>query len=245
MCASLAMSQMASSAAADQFSLVQCTDKAAEYENVKIIVLGASGVGKTSILLRFKHLSFEEGTASTIGIDYIPMRMMTNPPAYDRPTAANFWDTAGQERFANTVRAFTRGANGAIVVFDATKPSTFQHATDALESLRDGSAEAVVVLVANKLDLYRRSVESRSLPAWLSERDFDEDARRRGFDAGFASVSAKTGEGIEHMMVRLTDLAVKRKLKAQAQFDNDGGDDPLSLQRNDSPRIKCCSGTRV
>ncbi|VDO09819.1 unnamed protein product [Haemonchus placei] len=83
---------------------------------------------------------------------------------------AQIWDTAGQERFKTVTSAYYRGAQGALIVYDITKPSSFDSCLQWLNDLREQSERVSVVLVGNKTDL--RDV--RKIPQELAQRFAEE-----------------------------------------------------------------------
>ncbi|EPQ61366.1 ras-domain-containing protein [Gloeophyllum trabeum ATCC 11539] len=126
---------------------------------VKVVVIGASGVGKTSLRGQYISGRFSTGYRATIGADFISKTL----PHYAHPdenVTLQIWDTAGQERFSSLSSAFFRGADAAILVFDVNHPQTL----DALRKwwdefkekapLRDDEVdEFCCVVVGNKVDL--------------------------------------------------------------------------------------------
>jgi len=84
----------------------------------KIVVLGESGVGKTSLLLRYVQNKFTIATKSTIGSDFLSKQDII---VEGRPVNLQIWDTAGQERFQGLGTSFYRGADGVCFVFDVTR----------------------------------------------------------------------------------------------------------------------------
>ncbi|KDR73264.1 hypothetical protein GALMADRAFT_142392 [Galerina marginata CBS 339.88] len=90
---------------------------------VKLVVIGSSGVGKTS--LRGKYISgrFSNGYRATIGADFIT-KTLPHPTQPDQSVTLQIWDTAGQERFSSLSTAFFRGADAALLMFDVNTPET-------------------------------------------------------------------------------------------------------------------------
>ena len=87
---------------------------------IKLILIGSSGVGKTSILTMFADNKFTENYLTTIGVDF---RFKTIK--YDNKNIKfQIWDTAGQERFRTITSAYYNGADGIIMVYDLTEPSS-------------------------------------------------------------------------------------------------------------------------
>eukprot|EP01012_Entosiphon_sulcatum_P033568 TRINITY_DN424_c0_g1_i2.p2 TRINITY_DN424_c0_g1~~TRINITY_DN424_c0_g1_i2.p2 ORF type:complete len:148 (-),score=35.14 TRINITY_DN424_c0_g1_i2:71-514(-) len=88
----------------------------------KIIVIGNSGVGKTSLVHRFVDDNFSSEFQSTIGVDF-KIHMMT---VDGQVVKLQLWDTAGQERFQGITKSFYRGANGILVCFDVSSRASFE-----------------------------------------------------------------------------------------------------------------------
>lgn len=121
------------------------------YDNLfKILIIGDSGVGKSSILRRFCDDEFDEKQLSTIGVDF---KVKYLSVAGKRLKLA-VWDTAGQERFRTLTSSYYRGAQGIILVHDVTQKDTFDNLEYWLQEVQKYStnADAVKMLVANKVD---------------------------------------------------------------------------------------------
>ena len=119
-----------------------------EYDYLfKIKLLGDSGVGKSSTLLRFCEGTFPENFISTIGCDF-KMRQIDN-------IKFQLWDTAGQERFRQS--GYERGEDAFIVMFDVTKAESFSNVQKWLQEIdRIGGGKSLIFLVGNKIDLEDR-----------------------------------------------------------------------------------------
>ena len=89
--------------------------------HVKVVLLGDSGVGKSSIVLRFVADNFKADADATIGASYMGKMMQY----YDKSIKFNIWDTAGQERYHTLAKMYYRDANAAIMVYDVTNPDSF------------------------------------------------------------------------------------------------------------------------
>jgi Ras-related protein Rab-18 len=93
---------------------------------LKVIFAGASGVGKTSLLLRYTDKKFSDETSSTIGIDFRIKEVRVD----NKWVKCHIWDTAGQEKFQGTVKPFFRKSHVVFYVFDPHKPESLQHLLD-------------------------------------------------------------------------------------------------------------------
>lgn len=82
-------------------------------ETLKFLIVGDSGVGKTSLLMRYCEDKFNTDFLSTIGVDFKVKKIETDTHLI----TLNIWDTAGQERFRNITKTFYKGAHGVILVY--------------------------------------------------------------------------------------------------------------------------------
>mmetsp|Transcript_45274 Transcript_45274/g.52046 ORF Transcript_45274/g.52046 Transcript_45274/m.52046 type:complete len:207 (-) Transcript_45274:200-820(-) len=123
----------------------------------KLLLIGDSGVGKTSLLLRFAENTFTDNFMSTIGVDF---KIKTID--IDGKTAKlQIWDTAGQDRFRTITSSYYRGAHGIIVVYDVTQKESFDHVPMWMNEIEKYASENVVkLLVGNKADLEDRKAVS-------------------------------------------------------------------------------------
>ena len=125
----------------------------------QVIILGDSGVGKTSLMNQYVNKKFSAQYKATIGADFLTKEVMIE----DRQVTMQIWDTAGQERFQSLGVAFYRGADCCVLVYDVTSQQSFRN----LESWRDefliqasprNPEEFPFVLLGNKVS-YRRYYE--------------------------------------------------------------------------------------
>jgi len=115
----------------------------------KTVILGDSGVGKTSILNRFSDGTFSENFMSTIGVDF----KIKTIDILNKRVKLQIWDTAGQERFRFLTQGFYRGAQSVVLVFDVTSFSSFESLTSWLKEIeRFAVPDINIVLVGNKAD---------------------------------------------------------------------------------------------
>ena len=138
----------------------------------KLVCIGDSGTGKSSLTIRLCEGRFSPHHDVTIGVEFGSRIVAVGPPASNINLPASvdsahpsgeakqkrmklsLWDTAGQETYKSITRSYFRGASGALLVFDITRRSTFEHATAWLHDLRQIAEEGIVViLVGNKSDL--------------------------------------------------------------------------------------------
>jgi len=121
---------------------------------IKIIIVGESGTGKTSIVKRYVHNYFSSSFKATLGVDFAIKKF--NRDVFD--VSLQIWDVGGQERFGSMTKVYYREAQGAIIVYDVTRKETFdavEHWKADMDSKVLGPTEEPipVVLLANKCDL--------------------------------------------------------------------------------------------
>lgn len=140
---------------------------------LKVIILGDSGVGKTSLMNQYVHKRFSNQYKATIGADFLTKEVMIE----DKLVTLQIWDTAGQERFQSLGVAFYRGADSCVLVYDITDSKSF----DNLESWMDeflvhaaprNSDSFPFVVLGNKADLgsSRRQVSASKAKAWCQSK---------------------------------------------------------------------------
>jgi Ras-related protein Rab-11A len=122
-----------------------------EYDYLfKIVLIGDSGVGKSCLLSRFTRDEFNLESKSTIGVEFATRTVEID----GKHIKAQIWDTAGQERYRAITSAYYRGAVGALIVYDISKPQSFESVNRWLSELRDhADTNICVMLVGNKSDL--------------------------------------------------------------------------------------------
>ena len=164
---------------------------------IKVPLLGEAAVGKTSIAKYLSGGVFREDYELTVGVD-IFIRFLQ----YDGLTfKLLLWDIAGQRRFSPLRKIFYRGAKGALVVFDITRPETFKMIPSWINDLQKHEPNTPFVLVGNKLDLESRRVIDRDSGEKLA----------RYYNTAYFETSAKTGEGVlEAVRYLIKRIALKR-----------------------------------
>jgi len=127
--------------------------------NVKLVMVGDSGVGKSCLLDKFLDDSSTNNFISTIGVDIRSREMNVN----NKRMKIQVWDTGGQQRYRPVLASCYRGALGVIIVFDVTNMVSFQNIQQWLLEVEEFSASSAIprILVGNKADLTdRREVEA-------------------------------------------------------------------------------------
>jgi small GTP-binding protein len=137
----------------------------------KIVVIGASSVGKSSIVQRLVQATFTQDGTTTCGADFYTFSF----PVGGDTVKLQIWDTAGQERFRSISRSYFRGAVGAVLVYDITNITSFDELTDWLNDLHNlAASNAYILLVGNKADLEpERQVSSDALKEFVDRHHLE------------------------------------------------------------------------
>ena len=122
-----------------------------DLESLKIIIIGDTSVGKTSLMKRFIEGFYNDKTLSTIGIELFKKEVSIQ----DKQYIMKIWDTCGQERFRSISKNYYHNAHGIILVFDINSKSSFEHLSEWTESINQNisNKNTPLVIVANKCDL--------------------------------------------------------------------------------------------
>lgn len=164
---------------------------------LKYLVVGDSGVGKTSLLVRYCENTFQTDYLSTIGVDFKIKRI----DCKGQPITLNIWDTAGQERFRNITKSFYKGAHGIVLVYSITDPSSYAHIEKWVEQIREaGNESTVMMLVGSKSDLEDDRKVSKKQGEDLADK----------FELEWLETSAKDDCNIEKVFERLSELVIEK-----------------------------------
>ncbi|KAG8899035.1 GTP-binding protein of the rab/ypt [Tulasnella sp. 403] len=169
----------------------------------KLVLLGESAVGKSSLVLRFVRDQFDDYRESTIGAAFL-----TQTVTVDEQTTVKFeiWDTAGQERYKSLAPMYYRNANCAVVVYDITQAVSLQKARNWIRELqRQADPNILIYLCGNKLDLAANLRQ-------VTQEEAKKYAEEEGLMWGEAS--AKTGENVQAIFA---DIAKKLPATAPPQ----------------------------
>ena len=183
---------------------------------VKVVLLGDTGVGKSSLVLRFVTNSFKAYSESTIGASFMSKIMAID----GNKIKFQIWDTAGQEKYHSLAPMYYRGAAVAIVVYDITRKSSFTTLQNWIKELRQlGPEDIVIVIAANKCDLDdQREVETETARAYARS------VVQSGVESGalFFETSAKEDTNVAQMFTELSRRLPEVKQKSLGSGKNLG-----------------------
>ncbi|MFQ5980690.1 MAG: GTP-binding protein [Candidatus Heimdallarchaeota archaeon] len=162
----------------------------------KVTLLGDGAVGKTSLRDRFMGKAFPTEYLMTIGADFAAKSIEIE----GRRVKFQIWDLAGQPRFEMVREMYYKGALGGLLVFDVTRPYSFENTMSWIREVwgHNGKGRIPLVLLGNKIDLrsqfpmFVRSEQAEQLAKGLSEICSSD-----GFSIPYIETSAKTGENVE------------------------------------------------
>ncbi|KAF6132415.1 RAB18, member RAS oncogene family [Phyllostomus discolor] len=182
---------------------------------LKILIIGESGVGKSSLLLRFTDDTFDPELAATIEFSFfqgVDFKVKTISVDGNKAKLA-IWDTAGQERFRTLTPSYYRGAQGVILVYDVTRRDTFVKLDNWLNELETYCTrnDIVNMLVGNKIDKENREVDrSEGLKF----------ARKHSML--FIEASAKTCDGVQCAFEELVEKIIQTPGLWESENQNKG-----------------------
>lgn len=171
---------------------------------LKVIILGDSGVGKTSLMNQYVNKKFSKQYKATIGADFLTKEIMIS----DRTVTMQIWDTAGQERFQSLGVAFYRGADGCVLVYDITDSKSFEGLGSWKEEFLIQAApqnpdDFPFVCIGNKLDLAdtQRQITQSNSASWAQEHN----------NMPLFEGSAKDATNVEQAFKEIAERALSRE----------------------------------
>lgn len=195
---------------------------------LKVIILGDSGVGKTSLMNQYVNKKFSTSYKATIGADFLTKEVTVD----DRIVTMQLWDTAGQERFQSLGVAFYRGADCCVLVYDVNSPKSFE----TLDSWRDefliqasprDPESFPFVVLGNKIDMGddKRMISSKRAMTYCQSRG----------NIPYFETSAKESVNVEQAFE-----VIARNALTQEESEEFPGDfsDPININL-DSERDGC------
>ena len=166
-------------------------------EKVKIMIIGETKVGKTSLISRYCKGDFSGGEyLSTIGIDFQIKNLKIN----SKKIRLQIWDTAGEERFRNIAKNYFQSSDGFLVVYDISNIESFETLDYWIEEIKSNSQElSQLILVGNKCDIIdERKIKTDDGKAYAKKKNIK-----------FFEVSAKEGTNVNQVFESLVKNILK------------------------------------
>ena len=180
-----------------------------EYDMMfKVLLLGDSGVGKSSILLRYTKNQFTADMRSTIGVEFgIKYLTLDN-----LQLKVQIWDTAGMERYSSITSAYYKGAKGVIVVYDICRKVSFDNIDKWIDDFKSKADEdAVILIIGNKSDLQdKREVNTEEVKLKAEKNKM-----------AFMETSAKNNENVSKAFLQLFKEIIKIYKEKNSDTIND------------------------
>ena len=168
-----------------------------EKNETKVVFLGESGVGKSSLLLRYHRNEFSDAFEVTIGGAFLQTKVELEKGVI---VTLDVWDTAGQERFRSLMPLYYRQASAAVIVYDVSDIKSFQRCDYWVKTLREQEPNCILFLVGNKADKEPREVSQESI---------EEFSKANKMTA--VETSAKTARNVHSLFVSIAEKTLKNK----------------------------------
>ena len=171
-----------------------------EKKELKVILLGECGVGKTNIILRYMKNKFDEDSVSTTSSNY----MMKSIEKGNKIYRLNVWDTAGQERFRSITKIFLQDSSIIILVYSINDMTSFRNLNYWYDIVKQNCRPNIIIaIVGNKTDCY--------LEQEVPDEEAENYAKER--NAIFKLISAKADKrGIDALFDLILDEYIERKI---------------------------------
>lgn len=167
----------------------------------KVLVIGDSAVGKSSLILRFADDTYDTSYIATIGVDF----KVKTVDVDGKRCKMMLWDTAGQERFAPITSSYYRGAMGFLVVYDVTDRQSFTNVRRWIEEMKKyGAPDVPWLLIGNKSDASTKRVVAFDEAQELADE----------LDVKFLETSAKHAHNVEKAFFTMTQEVLATKAQA-------------------------------
>lgn len=171
----------------------------------KIIILGESNVGKTSIIRKYKTDEFQDSILATIGVDTVTKIININ----NNSVLLNIWDTAGQERFFSITKSYYRNADAILLVFDLSVENTFKTVDRWYDNIKNETENVPLFLIGNKKDLISDS-KYKNFEKKIKDKAAEKNMK-------FYYTSAKFGLNVEKIFEDIAKILLKNEKHGHLQ----------------------------
>lgn len=193
----------------------------------KILMLGDSGVGKSSLILRWTMDTFSPSLTSTVGVNFKSKKVTVA----NELTQVQVWDTAGQENFHKITTSYYKGAQGILLVYDVTDRKTLENVEYWIKNIKSHASDTVqIALIGNKTDV--RVSEHHNITHCATERG---EAVATKFGIPFFETSAKDSMNVDHAFLTLVRLIVESNCSTVIACNNTKGHPATTTASSLSP----------
>jgi len=196
---------------------------------LKVIILGDSGVGKTSLMNQFVNSRFNSQYKATIGADFLTKEVTVD----NRLVTMQIWDTAGQERFQSLGVAYYRGADCCVLVYDVNNSKSFENLNNwrdefLIQASPHDAERFPFVVLGNKIDVdeSRRQVTQKRVLAWCQSKG----------NIPYFETSAKEAVNVQEAFAVVARNALQQEAEEQLYVDYP---DPIQIDRESTQNYGC------
>ena len=200
--------------------------------NFKIIIIGDSGVGKSSLLKRAVQNRFDESYQATIGFEFLLMHYKINELKFK----LQIWDTCGQEMYRSLVQGFYRNTSLAIIVYDVNNPKSFEGLEVWLKDLRQQTEQEIpIFIIGNKSDMEKKvpTEDAKIFSTSNRTKYFAECSARSGYN-----VKEIFNEAAKQLYESYKKYQSKNKAPANNRLKLDKKEDDNN--KDNTKKKKCC-----
>ena len=193
---------------------------------LKLVFIGDSNVGKTSIIQRFCEQKFEEGIKATVSVAFQNKKLKIDPFT---EVNMNIWDTAGQEKYRSLTRNYLRDSDGIFIVFDLSLKKSFDSLNSWLEEIKnsDIKEKCVKILIGNKSDIKEKEIDDETINKFAEENDLK-----------YLAVSAKDGVNIGSMFEIMGGDCAKILQEEMDENNKNGNNNQIKKKEDEKIIVK-------
>lgn len=179
---------------------------------MKLVLCGDGAVGKTALRERFLGRGFSNSYLQTIGADFASTEKEVGVDGKDYSVQYQIWDLAGQTEFGSVRQSYYEGCFGSLMIFDLTRPSSFENLPSWIDELwsNSGRGKVPIVLLGNKADLkdqFPEHVQDNQIMNYVQE--LNQQLEGGGFSVQYLETSALTGKNVEEAFTTLGEQVVR------------------------------------
>ena len=203
-------------------------------EEIKLLLLGESSVGKTSIFNRYIYDKMDKNISSSIGVDFETKIIKYRNKKYK----IRLFDTAGQERFQSITHSYYHLGDGFLIVFDLTNEHSLNMIQNWIESLQENVEDCKFFIIGNKCDLEDKLIPDDVINTKL--KDYNKDKKLLYKTSALKNINIK--EVIEKMIDYIEDPAsiIKKVQKNNSFYLKNKEEKDHQIQEEDKRKERCC-----